>query len=130
MNVFRANTINHINFYKPSSTSEPPTYASTNMKQTAKEKWVEETLSSLDGSQRASAPQGLLEHAMRRAADGRARIVRMSATQVWSAAACALVLVVANLYMCLDYSKSATKSAGMKERFAKEYFTTSDAPQF
>jgi len=100
------------------------------MKQANKEKWVEDTLGSLNGSQRAQAPEGLLENAMRRAAFGRARIIRMPAAQVWSAAACALVLVVANLFMCLDFSHSGKKATSSKEMFAKEYFGASDAPQF
>jgi hypothetical protein len=54
----------------------------------------------------------------------------MPPAQVWSAAACALVLIVANLFMCLDFSHTAQKTAGAKERFAKEYFGSSDAPQF
>jgi len=101
-----------------------------NMKQTSKEKWVEDTLNSLNGIQRTQAPEGLFENAMRRAAFGRARMVRMPAAQVWSAAACALVLVVANLFMCLDYSHSDKKATSSKEFFAKEYFGAFDAPQF
>jgi len=100
------------------------------MKQTNKEKWVEDTLKSLNGSQRAPAPEGLFENAMRRAAFGRAKLVRMPTAQVWSAAACALVLVVANLFMCLDFSQSGKKATNSKEMFAKEYFGASDAPQF
>ncbi len=100
------------------------------MNQLDKNKWVEDTLESLNGSQRAQAPDGLFENAMRRAAFGRARIVRMPAAQVWSAAACALVLVVANLFMCVDFSHSGNKTLGSKESFAKEYFGASDAPQF
>jgi len=100
------------------------------MNQTNKEKWVEDTLNTLNGIQRAQAPEGLLENAMRRAAFGRVRMVRMPTAQVWSAAACALVLVVANLFMCLDYSHSGKKASSSKEFFAKEYFGAFDAPQF
>lgn len=100
------------------------------MNQLEQEKWVEKTLESLEGITRATAPEDLYEKAMRRAAFGRARIVRMPAMQVWSAAACALVLVVANLFMCLDFSHSGNKQASTKEMFVKEYFETNDAPQF
>jgi type VI protein secretion system component VasF len=100
------------------------------MNQLEQDKWVEETMESLAGSQRPNAPADLLERAMRSAARGRAKIVRMPPAQVWSAAACALVLIVANLFICLDFSHAGQKTAGAKERFAKEYFGSSDAPQF
>ncbi len=100
------------------------------MNQLEQDKWVEETMESLAGSQRPNAPDDLWERALRSAARGRAKIVRMPPAQVWSAAACALVLIVANLFMCLDFSHTAQKTAGAKERFAKEYFGSSDAPQF
>lgn len=95
-----------------------------------KEKWVEETLESLKGSQRAKAPDGLFESAMKRAAFGSARVVRMPSVQIWSAAACALLLVTANLFMCVDYARGNNKVMGSKEMFAKEYFGSTDAPQF
>lgn len=97
------------------------------MKQIDKEKWVEDTLESLAGSKRAQAPDTLLERAMSRAAFGRARVVRMPAAQLWSAVACTLILVIANLSLCLDFSHQS-KSA--KEGFAKEYFGNSDAIPF
>ncbi len=100
------------------------------MNQLDKEKWVEETLESLNGSKRAEMPPDLLENALRRAAFGPARVVRMAPLQIWSAAACALVLVLANLFMCIDFSHSASKPAASKEMFIKAYFDTSDAPQF
>jgi len=100
------------------------------MNQLDKEKWVEDTLESLKDSQRAQAPDGLFENAMRRVAYGRARMVRMPPAQVWSAAACAIVLIVANLFMCLDFSHAGKKALNSKEMFTKEYFGASDAPQF
>jgi len=99
------------------------------MKQISKEKWVEQTLESLAGSQRPDAPADLFAKAMHRAAIGKAKIIRMPAAQIWSAAACALVLVVANLFMCLDFSHSG-RNGSSKEMFVKEYFETSNAPQF
>jgi hypothetical protein len=100
------------------------------MNQLDKEKWVEDILDSLEGIHQPQMPEGLYENAMRRAAFGPARIIRMPAAQVWNAAACALVLIVANLYICLDFSASDNKAVGSKEMFAKEYFGSSDAPNF
>ena len=100
------------------------------MKQLSKEKWVEDTLESLNGSQRAQAPNDLFERAMRRAANNRAKKVQMPTAQVWSAAACALVLIVANLFMCLDFSRFSPKKVNAKEMFIQEYFGATDAPQF
>lgn len=100
------------------------------MKRSEKEKWVEETLQSLDGVSRAQAPENLLESALKRAAFGKARVVRMAPVQVWSAAACALVLVVANLFTCIDYNHFSSKKQSNSESFAKEYFGASDAVPF
>ena len=101
------------------------------MNQLQKEKWVEETLESLNDIQRVPAPADLFERAMQRAAQGSARIVRMPVAQVWSAAACALVLVVANLFMCLDFARPSQKAApNAKEMFVQEYFGTNDALPF
>lgn len=100
------------------------------MNQLGKEKWVEDTLDALNGSQRAQAPDSLFENALRRAVFGNARVVRMPAGQIWSAAACALVLVVANLFMCIDFSQAGKQAANAKEMFVKEYFEASNAPQF
>ncbi len=100
------------------------------MNQLDKEKWVEDILKSLDGIHQPQIPEGLYENAMRRAAFGPARTIRMPAAQVWSAAACALVLILANLYICLDSTHAGNKAFGSKEIFAKEYFGSSDAPNF
>lgn len=100
------------------------------MNQLQKEKWVEDTLESLNGSQRAQVPHDLFEQAMHRAANIRARKVQMPAAQVWSAAACALLLIVANLIICLDFSHFDPKKVNAKEMFIQEYFGATDAPQF
>lgn len=100
------------------------------MNQSQKEKWVEDTLESLNGSQRAQPPNDLFERAMRRAANTRAQKVQMPAAQVWSAAACALLLIAANLFMCLDFSNFGPKKVNAKEMFIQEYFGATDAPQF
>ena len=92
------------------------------MKHIDKDEWVEDTLKSLDGIQQPQTPDGLFENAMRRVAFGRARMIRMPAAQVWSAAACGLVLVMANLFICQDFFQSDDHVTGSKERFAKEYF--------
>ncbi|MFN0214879.1 MAG: hypothetical protein ACKVT2_11540 [Saprospiraceae bacterium] len=100
------------------------------MKHLEKEKWIEDSLGSLDGIQRAQAPEGLFENAMRRAAFVPARTLRMPVTQVWSAAACMLLLLFANLFICLGYYRSDRGPANLKESFSKEYFGGSEAPQF
>ena len=100
------------------------------MKGSTKEQWVEETLKSLDGAARAQAPEGLLENALHRAAMGKARIVRMAPVQVWSAAACVLVLVVANLFACIDYSRFTRQNQASSESFAKAYFGNADTVPF
>lgn len=100
------------------------------MKNLDKEKWVENTLDSLEGIQRAEAPPGLLEKAMQRASRGKARIVSMTRTQVWSAAACGLVLIAANVFMCLQFSHSGQHAQSQQEAFAQEYFVFSEPPQY
>jgi hypothetical protein len=98
------------------------------MKLADKETWVEDTLKSLDGMSQPQAPDNLFENAMRRAAFGRALILRIPVVQVWSAVACALVLILANLFICLDSALFDDQMIGSKEKFAKEYFQISDTP--
>lgn len=98
------------------------------MKET-ENKWIDDTLESLQGIRRAGAPTDLFDKSMQRARQVKARGVTMSAAQVWSAAACVAVLLVANLFMCLDYSHLGKKQKTDKEMFINEYFTSSDGPQ-
>lgn len=100
------------------------------MKNLNKEKWVEDALGSLEGIRRAEAPPGLFEKAMQRVSRGRARVVSMTRAQVWSAAACALVLVVANVLLCAQFSRTGQHSRGQQEAFAQEYFVFSEPPQY
>ncbi|HAD14710.1 MAG TPA: hypothetical protein DCF33_19965 [Saprospirales bacterium] len=98
------------------------------MKET-ENKWIDDTMESLQGIRRASASSDLFDRAMQRSMRIKARVVNMSAAQVWSAAACVVVLLVANLFMCLDYSHLGKKQRTDKEMFINEYFTSSEGPQ-
>jgi hypothetical protein len=95
----------------------------------AENKWIDEAMESLHGIKRASAPTDLFEKAMQHTRRARARVVSMPAIQVWSAAACATVLLVANLFMCLDFSHVGKNQRNDKEQFVREYFNASDGPQ-
>lgn len=100
------------------------------MKQVEEQNWMESTLNSLDGLQRQKAPADLFEKAMIRSIYTRAKVLRMPVQQLWSAAACGAVLIVANLFLCLNFSSPGKQMANPKESFAKEYFGAGDAPQF
>jgi hypothetical protein len=53
----------------------------------------------------------------------------MPVAHTWRAAACALVLVVANLFLCFDFTHVGKKQPNDKEMFVREYFSGSDGPQ-
>jgi hypothetical protein len=93
------------------------------------QKWIEDTLESWHGVQRPGVPAGLLEKALERAQWGKARVVKMPVAHTWRAAACALVLVVANLFLCFDFTHVGKKQPNDKEMFVREYFSGSDGPQ-
>lgn len=90
---------------------------------------INDTFNSLEGIQRATPPADLLEKAMARMYQGKARVVSMSPTYLWRAAACALVLLVANLFMCLDFVRIGKKQHNDKEMFVREYLNSSDGLQ-
>lgn len=100
------------------------------MKDLNKEKWIDDTLESLDGIRRADAPPGLFEKAMQGLSRGKARVVSMTRAQLWSAAACGLLLVVANLFMCIQFARSNPRGQSQQESFVREYFVFSEPLQY
>lgn len=89
---------------------------------------INDTLNSLEGIQRATPPADLLEKALERINRGKARVVRMPPAHLWRAAACALVLLAANLFFCLDFIRVG-KQHNDKEMFVREYLNSSDGLQ-
>lgn len=65
--------------------------------------WIDATLASLDGLQRASAPAGLHARVMARIAAGKPKRIILRAPMVWLAAAGFLLLVGLNGYALLHH---------------------------
>jgi hypothetical protein len=87
-----------------------------------KEIWIEKTLNSLDGIQRAAPSPGLQARIMQRIRDERFRIVpeTVHPATIYRAAAAILLIVAMNVLTCIAFSKSVTEKKGLAS-FAKEY---------
>ncbi len=93
-----------------------------------KEKWIADTLNSLQGIQRAERPAASQAKAMQRLQHQRAKIVALSPRQAWRVVACVLVLVTANAFACFHYA-DPTQQASQGQTLAREYFAFSNPPQ-
>jgi len=88
-----------------------------------KEKWINETLESIEGMNRAGANPFLFEKVMNRMNAVDSAPVLKPATLRW-AISLTLLLVALNIAGLLHYNNSAQKTAGANENgFAQEYFS-------
>jgi hypothetical protein len=87
-----------------------------------KEIWIEKTLNSLDGIQRAVPSTGMQARIMQRIRDERFRIIPDTVHQatIYRVAAAILLIVAMNVFTCITFSKSVTEKKGLTS-FAKEY---------
>lgn len=95
-----------------------------------KEKWVSDTLASLDGSRRAEPSADLFERAWQRAEKGSLQVVWLSPARIWAAAACLSLLILANLFTCLEVAQThpAQRKAPMQS-FSRDYFSFTEVPE-
>jgi hypothetical protein len=89
----------------------------------AKEYWIEQTLSALDGIQQVEVPMSLNDALLNYS---RPKEVRMTASQKWMIAASILVLLAVNLITITQYSKSSKNYASTNDKniVYKEYFSS------
>ena len=99
------------------------------MNQEEQEKWLDETLNSLEGIQRAPAPPHLLEKALQRAQQRRAIIVPLRSRQAWAMAASFALLLTTNVWVCVHAGKTQL-SANAAENFGRAYFSFVQTPNF
>jgi hypothetical protein len=90
--------------------------------ESGKEIWVEKTLNSLDGIQRAVPSAGLQARIMQRIKEEGFRIIpeTVHPATIYRAAAAILLIVAMNVFTCIAFSKSVTEKKGLSS-FAKEY---------
>ena len=87
----------------------------------AKEKWIEDRLSSLDGLKKAEANPYLYSKVMNRMEKKDAKELRLNPSIVWSMAACVLVVLSINVFTLLHFSKATTEMNS--NVVAQEYFS-------
>jgi len=87
-----------------------------------KEIWLEKTLNSLDGIQRAVPSTGMHARIMQRIKNERFRIMpeAVHPATIYRAAAAILLIVAMNVFTCIVFSKSITEKKGLSS-FVKEY---------
>lgn len=90
-----------------------------------KKKAIDNALNSLEGLQRAIAPEGLYEDVLQNALAGKA--VRMPVqvkhvVYLW-AAACIILLVGINIFTLMEVKKSQPQTEYNSSAFAGEYFS-------
>jgi hypothetical protein len=90
-----------------------------------KEIWVEKTLNSLDGIQRAVPAGNLHGRIMQRIQAEKFRIIpdTVPTATIYRAAAAILLIVAMNVVTCITFSKSVNEKKGLSN-FAKEYSLT------
>ena len=86
---------------------------------------IEETLNSLNGLKRATAPEGLYEAALQKATAG--RLVQMprpvNRALYLRAAACIILLAGINIFTLAHVGKAKTQTEYNSSAFATEYFS-------
>ena len=96
-----------------------------------KEKWLDETLNSLEGIRPADFSANLFEKTMFRLEKRTAKIVKFRPAQTWAAAACLAFLIAANVFICLKSPEiNPQRGSSSSENFANEYFSFLQKPQF
>ena len=96
-----------------------------------KEIWINKTLNSLDGIQRALPSPGMQARIMQRIRNERFRIMpdAVHPATIYRAAAAILLIIAMNVFTCIAFSKSVTEKKGLTS-FAKEYSLTETNDSF
>jgi hypothetical protein len=87
-----------------------------------KDIWVEKTLNSLDGIQRAVPAAGFHSRVMQHIQAEKFRLIpdTVPTATIYRAAAAILLIVTMNVFTCVTFSKGVSEKKGLSS-FAKEY---------
>ena len=97
---------------------------------------VNDTLNSLDNIQGAEANPLLYQKVMQRLNSSPARVISIKPSFIWSAAACLVLLFGINVLTCVNYNNTvysvakSPQTTATASALAKDYFSTSNIPQF
>jgi hypothetical protein len=86
------------------------------------EKWMNETLGSIDNIQKAEFPYHLKEKILSNN-NSKGRVIYIRPFVKWAAAAIILILLGANFYSIVQFRKSNTISQNQNNVFYQEYFS-------
>lgn len=92
-----------------------------------KEKWISETMESLNSIHRAKANAMLHAHVMREIKKGSAKIIALTPTTLLKVAACAALLVGLNVFSILHYTSSYRNQKNTTNPIVSEYFNYSNS---
>lgn len=101
------------------------------MRPVDKDKWIEDAMASINGIERAHTTTTVYESVMQRVQS--AKVITMSPRLTMRAAACILMLISVNVYVCMQYSghKNGTSYSNINEKaVAKEYFSFVESYSF
>jgi hypothetical protein len=91
-----------------------------------KENWINKTMESLDGVNRAESDPLLFDKALQRIQHGNPTVVSIRSGLVWRIAALILILISFNVFT-LVYSKTSGNSHNTAKSVANEYFSYIDS---
>ena len=92
-----------------------------------KEKWISETMESLNTIHGAKANPMLYENVMREIKKGSAKIIILTPTTLLKVAACAALLVGLNVFSILHYHTSHRTEKNTTNPIVSEYFNYSNS---
>ena len=96
------------------------------MRPADKDTWIEDAMASIDGIERAHTNIPVYDMVMQKVYSAKGKVVTMSPRMALRAAACIVVLIAVNVYVCMQYSvhKNGTSYSNINEKaVAKEYFS-------
>jgi hypothetical protein len=92
-----------------------------------KENWINKTLESLDGVNRAEGDPILFDKAMQRIQHGNPTTISIRSRMIWRVAALILVLISFNVFSLVYFSKTSGNSQINVKSVANEYFSYIDS---
>jgi hypothetical protein len=87
-----------------------------------KENWINKTLESLNGVNRAESDPLLFEKALQRIQHGNPTIISIRSSMIWRVAALILVLISFNVFTMVYFTKASGISQNNVKSVAYEYF--------
>ena len=92
-----------------------------------KEEWINKTMESLEGMNRAESDPVLFDKVLQRIQNHQPMVVSIHKQMIWKAAALILILISMNVFTLVYFSKSPDKDQNAVRTVANEYFSYIDS---